>query len=298
MITIFPYLCLSLAMILVGSSVAAGEILIRHFPVHLGSLLRFGLAAVLIVPVWLLREGRPARLPARVWAILAGQTLCGSVLFNIFVLSGLRWTSPAAAGIITSTTPACMGLLAWLLLGERPGRRSVLGICLSVAGVAILNLAGARDGSGESWAGNLLVVAAVVVEALFLLIRKSIREPLSPLAVSSYVTLLATAFFLPLGLPQALDFDFASLPAEAWWCVLYYAAIVTILAYLCWFAGVTRVQAGVAGIFTGLLPVSALLVSAAVLNQPVTREHLLGCTLAMASIVLICAGKTRACAET
>lgn len=293
MISAIPYFFLSLAMILVGSSVAAGEILIRHFPVHLGSLLRFGLAAVLIVPVWLLREGRPPKLPARVWAILAAQTLCGSVLFNIFVLNGLRWTSPAAAGIITSTTPACMGLLAWLLLGERPGGRAVLGICLSVAGVAILNLAGTREGNGESWVGNLFVVAAVVVEALFLLVRKSIREPLSALAVSSYVTLLATAFFLPLGLPQALDFDFAALPAEAWGCVLYFAAVVTILAYLCWFAGVTRVPAGVAGIFTGILPLSALLVSAMYLGQPVTQEHLFGCGLAISSIVLICSGKTR-----
>lgn len=287
MTRLFPYSCLTVAMILVGSSVVAGEIMIRHFPIHLGSLLRFTLASAIIAPIWLLKEGGLPRLHPRSWLILVGQTLCGSVLFTIFVLYGLRWTSPASAGIITSTTPACMGLLAWIILGERPGGRVLAGIVISVAGIAVLNLSGARGDGAGSWAGNLFVAAAVVVESLFLLVRKSIRDQLSPLAVSSLITLLATLFFMPLGLWQAANFSFAGLPLEAWWCVLYYAVPVTIIAYLCWFAGVTRVPAGVAGIFTGVLPVSALLISALFLGQAVTRAQLFGCGLAMLSIVLI-----------
>jgi len=283
----FPHFCLSLAMILVGSSVVAGEILIRHFPIHLGSLLRFALASAVIVPFWLRREGIP-RLRRRSWAILAGQTLCGSVLFTIFVLYGLRWTSPASAGIITSTTPACMGLLAWVILGERPDRRIVLGILLSVAGIAVINLDGTSSATENSWWGNLLVTAAVIVESLFLLLRKSIGEALSPLAVASIVSTLATLFFLPLGLLQAWHFPFAGLAREAWWCVIYYALAVTILAYLCWFAGVTRVRAGVAGVFTAVMPVSALLFSALFLGQHITPAHLGGCALALLSIGVIC----------
>lgn len=288
MTRILPHFCLAAAMALVGSSVVAGEIMIRHFPIHLGSLLRFALASAIIVPFWLLIEPGLPRLRPRTWLILAGQTLCGSALFTIFVLHGLRWTSPASAGIITSTTPACMGLLAWIILGERPGGRVLAGIALSVAGIAILNLAGTQGGQGGSWTGNLLVAAAVVVESLFLLVRKSIPEKLSPLATSSIISVLATFFFMPLGLTQARGFAFEALPMEAWWCVLYYAVAVTIVAYLCWFAGVTRVTASVAGIFTGILPVSALAVSALFLGQDIGMPHLIGCALAMASIALIC----------
>lgn len=284
-----PHILLTLAMILVGSSVVAGEILIRHFPIHLGSLLRFALASALIIPVWLVREGRPPRLRLQTWLVLSGQALCGSVLFTIFLLHGLRWTSPGAAGIITSTTPACMSLLAWILLGERPARRIIMGICLSVSGVTILNLANVGTTSSQSWIGNLFVVAAVVVESLFLLVRKTIQEDLSPLAVSSLISILATCFFLPLGLSQAVRFDFATLPAEAWVSVIYYAVAVTILAYLCWFGGVIRVKASVAGVFTSVLPVSALALSALLLAQPVTWQHMGGCGLALGGIALICA---------
>lgn len=287
-----PHLLLTLAMILVGSSVVAGEILIRHFPIHLGSLLRFALASALIVPTWLILEGRPPRLRRQTWLILTAQTLCGSVLFTIFLLHGLHWTSPGAAGIITSTTPACMSLLAWMLLGERPTRRIIAGICLSVIGVAILNLADIETEGGQSWIGNLLVVAAVVVESLFLLVRKTIHEELSPMAVSSLISILATCFFLPLGLTQATHFHFAALPAEAWASVIYYAVVVTILAYLCWFGGVIRVKASVAGIFTSVLPVSALVLSALLLDHPVTWQHVGGCGLALGGIALIQIKKT------
>lgn len=291
MYTFFPHILLILAMILVGSSVVAGEILIRHFPIHLGSLLRFALASALIIPIWLIREGRPPRLRRQTWMILAGQALCGSVLFTTFLLHGLRWTSPGAAGIITSTTPACMSLLAWILLGERPARRIIVGISLSITGVAILNAAETEATGDQSWIGNLLVVAAVVVESLFLLIRKTIQEELSPLAVSSLISILATLIFLPLGLNQAMRFNFAALPPEAWASVIYYAVAVTILAYLCWFGGVTRVTANVAGVFTSVLPVSALILSALVLDRPVTQAHMVGCGLALGSIVLICGQK-------
>lgn len=286
--TLVPYFWLTLAMVLVGSSVVAGEILIRYFPVYLGSLLRFALAAGIIVPVWLLQEGRLPSLSRRTWGVLAGQALCGSVLFTILLLYGLKQTSAGAAGIITSTTPACMALLAWPLLGEKPAPRVLCGILLSVAGIAIVNLAGAPDGHPSSWLGNLMVVGAVVVESCFLLVRRSIREQLSPLAVSCLITVMAMVYFLPLGLPQAMDFDMASVPVQGWLCVVYYALVVTILAYLCWFAGLTRVRPGEAGIFTSVLPVSALVLSHLYLGQPIQPQHVLGCLLALGSIALIC----------
>lgn len=283
-----PYLFLSTAMILVGSSVVAGEILLRHFPIHLGSLLRFGGASLLIVPIWLWREGRPPQLQTRTWLLLGGQALCGSVLFNIFLLHGLRSTSPAAAGIITSTTPACMSLLAWVFLKEQPSWRTSVGIILAIFGVAALNLGEIHADGHQSLVGNILVGGAVLVESLFLLIRKSIKEHLSPLAVSSLLSLLATVFFFPMGIPQARLVAFEHLPAEAWLCVLYYSGAVTVLAYLCWFAGITRVKAGTAGVFTAILPVSALVLSVLLLHQPVTPSHCLGCALALGGIVLLC----------
>ena len=285
------YLDLTMAMILVGSSVAAGKFMIQELPVHLASALRFGCAALLIVPLLLILEGIP-RLSLRSWAILFVQAACGSFLFNVFLLAGLARTSAGAAGIITSTTPACMGLTAFAVLGERPSRRVVAGIALSVAGILAVNLHDAGTDMG-ALAGNLLVLCAVMAETFFLLLRKLIPEPVSPLAVSTIMTVFGLALFTPGALVQARGFDFAAVSWGSWGVVAYYGAFVTVAAYLFWFSGVQRVGAGTAGVFTAVMPVSALVLSALFLGEAVTPAALAGCALVLAGIACISAPARR-----
>ncbi|EGB15096.1 protein of unknown function DUF6 transmembrane [Pseudodesulfovibrio mercurii] len=279
---------LSLAMILVGSSVVAGRIMVEELPVYLASALRFALALAILLPMLNAREGGLPSLCRRTWLKLAVQSLCGSFLFTVFLLHGLTLTGPASAGIITSTTPACMGLIAWLFLRDRPSRRVLLGICLSVAGVLVINLVGtAGPGGANPVVGNLLVLAAVLFESLFLLIRKTVPEPLSPLAAATVISLFGLAWFLPMGVVEAARTDLAAISATGWLVIGYYGAFVTVLAYLFWFAGVTKVPPSTAGVFTAVMPVSALVLSALVLHEPVGWQQLTGCGCVLAGIVLI-----------
>jgi drug/metabolite transporter (DMT)-like permease len=286
--TRLAYLYLSLAMVLVGSSVVAGRIMVEELPVYLASALRFALALAILLPLVRVREGGLPRLSRRTWLKLAVQSLCGSFLFTVFLLRGLTLTGPASAGVITSTTPACMGLIAWLFLKDRPSRRVLIGILLSMAGVLAVNLVeGAGPGGAHPVPGNLLVLAAVLFESLFLLIRKTVPEPLSPLAASTVLSLFGLVWFLPMGLVEAARTDLAAISATGWLVVLYYGAFVTVLAYLFWFAGVTRVPPSTAGVFTAVMPVSALALSALALGEPIGWQQLAGCACVLVGIVLI-----------
>ena len=73
------------------------------------------------------------------------QTLTGVVLFNLLLLMGVDLTTATASGIIMSTVPATIAVLS-LALGERISRLTVYGIALAMAGVLIVNLAGAEGG--------------------------------------------------------------------------------------------------------------------------------------------------------
>lgn len=284
----FAYLNLSLAMVLVGSSVVAGKIMVVELPVFLASALRFVLALAILIPIVCLREGGLPRISRRSWLLMGAQSLCDSFLFTVFLLYGLTLTGPASAGIITSTTPACMGLIAWLFLKDRPSRRTGLGIILSVIGVGVINLVQGGGVTGASpLAGNLLVLCAVVFESLFLLIRKTVPEPLSPLAVSTVISLFGLMWFLPMGVAEALTTDFAAITTTGWLVVFYYGAFVTVLAYLFWFAGITKVPPSTAGVFTAIMPVSALALSALVLGEPIGWQQLTGCGCVLGGIILI-----------
>lgn len=286
--TTIAYVNLSLAMVLVGSSVVAGKIMVMELPVFLASGLRFILALAILVPIVLLREGGLPRISRRSWLMMGLQSLCGSFLFTVFLLYGLTMTGPASAGIVTSTTPACMGIMAWLFLGDRPSRKTGLGIVLSVLGVAVINLVQSGGVAGSNPVlGNLLVLGAVVFESLFLLIRKTVPEPLSPLAVSTIISFFGLLWFLPMGAVEALQTDFSAITATGWLVVAYYGAAVTVLAYIFWFAGITRVPPSTAGVFTAVMPISALVLSALVLGEPIGWQQLTGCACVLGGIVLI-----------
>ncbi|MCJ2165750.1 MULTISPECIES: DMT family transporter [unclassified Pseudodesulfovibrio] len=284
----YAYINLSLAMILVGSSVVAGKIMVAELPIFLASALRFILALAILIPIVFMREGGLPRISRRSWLMIAGQSLCGSFLFTVFLLYGLTLTGPASAGIITSTTPACMGIIAWFFLKDRPSTRTGLGILLSVLGVLVINLVQGNGVTGANpLAGNLLVLCAVIFESLFLLIRKTVPEPLSPLAVSTIISLFGLLWFLPMGVIEAVSTDFTAISMTGWLVVLYYGAFVTVLAYLFWFAGITRVSPSTAGVFTAIMPVSALVLSALILDEPLGWQQLTGCGCVLGGIVLI-----------
>lgn len=290
---IFPMGSLLLAMVMVGSSVVAGRLMVEELPVFLGSALRFALASVLLVPALLLVEGGLPRLGRRTWAMLAAQSFLGSFAFTVFLLKGLALTSPASAGIITSATPAFMGLAAWLFFGERPRGRSLAGIALAVAGVLAINLDSAAGGSelaSRPVLGNLLVLAAVGCETLFLLVRKALpedRRRLSPLAVATLLSLLGLAYFLPAGLWEAWSHGLPAAHAQAWLAVAWYAVVITVGGYFFWFWGVTRVDGSMAGVATAALPVSSVGLSALVLGETPTIGMLAGCGLVLAGILAV-----------
>ncbi len=280
------YSCLALAMIIVGSSVVAGSIMIQDLPVYVASLARFVLAVVLLVPILVVREGGFPRLSLRSWCVFCAQGLCGSFLFTVLLLYGLRLTDPASAGIITSTTPACMGIMGWLFLKERPSLRIAGGVFLSVAGIMLLNLTEAGSDGSSVW-GNVMVIGAVVAESLFLLLRKWVREPVSPLAAATMVSLFGLLWFLPAGAWELTTLDLAAVSARAWWAVAYYGVFVTVLAYLFWFAGIVTVPAPVAGLFTGIMPVSAVLCSVLVLGQRPDWTHYVGCGCVLVALAVL-----------
>ncbi len=281
------YLNLTLAMVIVGSSVVAGKIMVDQLPIYFSSAFRFLIASLIIIPILYLREGGFPKLSRRSWFVLGIQALCGSFLFTVFLLSGLSMISTASAGIITSTTPAFMGIIGWFFFKEHPSGRIIAGIVLSMIGVMVLNVAGTGGFAGSSLLGNLLVLAAVAAESMFLLFRKWIPETLSPLAATTIISVFGFAWFLPAGIYDLLTVDLTTAGPVAWMAVVYYGVVVTVLAYLFWFAGIVSVPASVASVFTGIMPLSAVALSALILGEKLQWFHYAGCLFVLSGIFLI-----------
>jgi drug/metabolite transporter (DMT)-like permease len=127
----------------------------------------------------------------------------------------------------------------------------------------------------------------VVSEALFTIFGKAASERISPLATAVSASVLSLALFLPLSLYQAADFDFSAVGLAGWASVIHYGVFVTALGYLLWFGGLSKVEASTAGVFTGVLPLSAVSLSYLILGEPFSWAHPVGVACVLAAIVLI-----------
>jgi drug/metabolite transporter (DMT)-like permease len=276
-------------MAVAGSYVALAKPLAEAMPIFLLATLRFGIAAVVMIP-WTRAGDADARPTARDWRLLFLQSFFGQFLFSLCMLNGVALTSASAAGIILSTLPAVVAVLSAIFLREKLTPRAIAAVALAVVGIAVLQLtrAGATGaGSDHVILGNLLVFASVCCEATYVIIGKRLAARLSAMRISALINLFGLALILPFGLWQARAYDFGALGPGLWALLVYYAIAASILSTWLWLTGLKVVPANHAGVFSVALPLSSTLVAVAVLGETLTLGHFVAFACAVAGIVLI-----------
>lgn len=248
-------LCLT-GMAVVGSSVAISRRLL-DYPTLTGQALRYCLAA-LILAVIASRTAGPARPARRELAILAALAATGLAAFNAFIMVGLRHGDAAVVGTIIGAAPLGLALLGPLAVGRRPAPRLILAAVLVLGGTAL------TEGSGHTDAVGLLAsVGALGGEVAFSLLAAAVLPRLGGIRVAAWSCALAVPMLLGSALVTGEPARWRlPTPAEAT-TLGYLAVMMTVVAFLAWFAGIKRLGVERAGLFTGFMPVATLVTEAA-----------------------------------
>lgn len=285
------YIQLGLAMMIVGSNVVAGKMITGMLPVFLASTLRFGIASLVLSLIVWRSEGRLPRISRRDLSVTFLLALVGNFLYSICLLYGLKLTSATESGIIAGTTPVVTAALSFLILRERLSTRKALGIVLVGVGMVVMNMAGVSGQHSEvgtnTLLGNLLIFGTVIGEALWALLSKLVSPNTRPFTVAWLTCCWGLLLFSVPGIGQAVQVSLPHVALSAWLVVLYYALVGTAGAYCLWYHAVPKVSASTAGIFTGLMPVSAVLLSYVLLREELSWSHLLGITCVLLALLLI-----------
>lgn len=287
-VPLLAYASLAASMALVGSYVGLSKLLVASFPVFLLAWLRFGIAA-LAMPHWVRRAPGEAPLSRHDRRLLFWESFLGNFLFSICMLFGVAATSALAAGIVMAAIPAAVAILSRLFLGERIARRVQAAIACAAAGIALLALAKApADGASAAapWWGYALLLVAVLCEASYVVIGKRLTGAVSPRRISALINLWGLALVTPLGLWQALSFDFGGIAPATWGLLVFYAIAASMVTVWLWMRGLRHVPAPQAGVFTVMLPVSAALVGVVFLDEPFGVVHVAAFALALTGLLL------------
>ncbi|MCX7709299.1 MAG: DMT family transporter [Clostridia bacterium] len=288
--TYSAYIELTIGTILAGSSVVVGKIITTSLPVSLSQCICLVAALAVLLPVCCISGGGFPRVQRKDIPFIFLQALFGMFLFRVLMLEGLKHASAVDSGIITSSTPAVVSILAFIFLKESLTSHKIFGILCTVSGIAVINLMNISNSSGvpsSSFWGILLVLCAVVCEALLTIFRKVSPNEVPPIVGTFYVTLFTFLLFVPNAALEASKLDFSLITFPQWMILLYYGIVVTALAYILWFRGISIVPASTAAAYTGFIPISTLILSVVILQERITLLHILGIALALFGIVLI-----------
>jgi drug/metabolite transporter (DMT)-like permease len=272
-------------MALVGANVGVAKLLAAALPIPMIAFLRCLLACLLLWPLARAREGR-VRVGGPVLRNLALQALFGTALYNAGLLAGLRLTTALEGGLVLATLPAVVALGSALWLRERLAPRQWLAAALAACGMGAITLARLGDAGGAGSAlGNALIFAGVCGEAAYVLLAKRIAGRVPVITASFWMQAWSALMLLPFCLPSLGAVAALGDPALAG-LLAFHSLTASVLCLLLWYAGLQRVPAGVAGVFTGFLPATAALTAVLLLGERVTPVHGIGFALTGASLLL------------
>ena len=155
---------------------------------------------------------------------------------------GVSLSSAGSTGLIFATAPV-WGLLLGASLGlERPTLRGVIGVGLSIVGVALVVLDGLTSGNA-SLVGDLLVLVAAVCVGAYAVLSMPLLERHTPLAVATYPVLFGMPVLLLLSSPQLLSMEWGRVGAGPWAALAYSAVFATAFTFSAWQRGISRIGA-------------------------------------------------------
>lgn len=279
-----------LATVLLGSYLVASKLILREVPVFTATFVRLATSsAVLGLYVRLKSPGliRPSR---RDSVVLMVQTLVGVFLFSVFAMYGVRFTGAIEAGVILGMVPVSVSVVALVLLRESLSRRRGIGIAFAVVGavgINVLNAGSSSTPSSHAALGALLLVCAVLCEAVFLTFGKLLTVAIEPVKLSLTLSVAGALMF---AVATAIEFDWHWMSQVSWqtWALMIYTGVaVNGVAVVLMYDSMDTVDTTTAAAFTALTPVSGTILSMVFIGEPLHPYHVLGMALVVLGVFIV-----------
>ena len=275
-----------------GSTYLAIRYAIEGFPPLLSAALRFLAAALLMLGYLAVR--RPAALRAT-RNQLGTAAVSGILLLaggNGLVTVAEQRVESGLVALIIACVPLWIVILR-LLLRDRPGPATALGVLIGLAGVAIIFLPG---GSGEVDLGfAALAVLAALSWAIGSLLVTLRPVPADPLTLTT-VEMAAGGLVLLVGAAARGEFArFApgEAPASAWFALSYLVVFGSLIAFSAYLYLLANASPATATSYAFVNPLIALFLGVAFAGEVVTSGEWVACGVVLAGVFLIFRGKTK-----
>lgn len=288
------WLALATIYVVWGSTYLAIRVAIETIPPLLSAGIRFLIASAILGLIVATRVGlsglRVGRRQAGAAALVGVLLLVGG---NGGVVLGERTVASGVAALLVAIVPLWVVLLR-RLGGDRAGRRTLLGVLLGFAGLAVLVLPGSNGGT-TSTGGILLIVGASLSWSIGSYVAARLPMPANPFVTTVYEMVAGGVVLtiLALSVGEARDLDLGAISGRSWLALGYLVLMGSVVAFSAYVWLLHHAPISLVATYAYVNPVIAVLLGALILSEPITAAVLAGGAIIVLGVVLVVTSEKR-----
>jgi drug/metabolite transporter (DMT)-like permease len=281
---LWPRLAVIAAVVLWGGSFSTMRLALDALHPWSVMWLRMIIALICILPLYktvnlsVYRRGE--------WKLLLPAVILQPCLYFWLESTALGLTTSAQAGVISASVPLLVAVGAWIVLKEPLTRQIVLGLTLSLAGVAVLTLGGqATQNAPSPLLGNSLEFLAMVCAAGNMVLIRLLGRRYSAWTLTVMQVATGCLFFSP-GLVHLMAVPAEVFTVQLVTILVFLGAGVTLGAFSLYNWAITRMPAGTASAHINLIPVIAVGCGFAFLGETMTLIQIVAAGVVLFSVLM------------
>ena len=203
----------------------------------------------------------------------------------------MQYTSASMAGIITSALPAIIVILSVVIFKERLTRKSTLCLVLTVAGLVIINSHKIGHPGLHLWLGGLLILLALLPEAIYYLLTSMYQVNLPLLLYASILTACNVPFLVLWLLIQKHTNYHLNIHSFKNDFAFSMVSLSSGLFFLFCALGCRNISRTSAAMMTALMPIATLVLARMFLGETISNLQFVGMLFIITAILVFAQNK-------
>lgn len=256
----------------------------EHMTVTILIAMRLAVATLVMVPLLLL-TGKMQRIQRKdiKWFLLL--TLCEPFIYHLCETSGVQLVSGSLASVVIATIPLFVPFGVWAAYRKRPRIQVVIGVALSLVGVAVMLIGG--EALGGNIRGMFFLAGSVFIAVVYTLLLVKIVDRYNPLVITTWQNIIGLVYFLPL----VLCFDASHLPLLSYSprmlvLLLVLGVCCSTLAYAFYNHGVRTLGAAEACIFNNTIPIFSFIAALVIGQEGFSWAKVIGIAVVITGVII------------
>lgn len=244
-----------------------------------------GVLGALLLAALALVRGDSLRVAREIWPRLVLAGLLNVTGWMVLMGLALLWLPASEAALIAYTMPVWASIIAWPVLGERPTLLRTLSLVMAFVGLASIMGGNGIAASAAKLPGIIMALCGAAGFALGTVLLKKYPIRLPPVTAAAWQIGLGCFPIAIVGLVFETSHIELVTPV-GWWLLVYSTVVQFCIAYVSWFAALSRLPASVAAIGTMAVPVIGVAASAIALHEPLGPGQIAALMFTLAAVVL------------